>query len=175
MAKRLTDTNKWDKTWYFDLKPIYKLFWIFICDKCTHSGIWDVNFKLASFMLGEQINEQEARRLFQGRYEELKNGDKWFIKDFIKFQYGHLNDRNNVHSSVLRELDKEGISDPSQTLTSPLSRPLPDHKDKDKVKDKDTNKDKNKDNCIYRCRKCHKEFDNMLHDGLCKICYREVK
>ena len=43
MAKRFTDTMKWNEDWYLDLALVDKLFWIYICDNCDHAGIFKPN------------------------------------------------------------------------------------------------------------------------------------
>jgi hypothetical protein len=58
------------------------------------------------------------------------NGDKWFIPEFIDFQYGELNPNSNVHKSVIALLEKynlEGYMKGSQGVQSTLN-----NKDKDK-------------------------------------------
>ena len=55
MAKRFTDNQKWSKSWFMDLEPKDKLLWIYMIDSCDHAGIWEVNWKLTSFMVGFQV------------------------------------------------------------------------------------------------------------------------
>ena len=62
------------------------------------------------------------------------NGDKWFIPDFIDFQYGELNPNSNVHKSVISLLQRynlEGYVKGLQTLPNTVQ-----DKDKAIVKDK---------------------------------------
>jgi len=39
MAKRFTDTEKWNEDWFLEIINPHKLFWIYICDNCNHAGI----------------------------------------------------------------------------------------------------------------------------------------
>lgn len=117
----------------------YKLLWDFICHDCDHAGIWHVDFDVAQLYIGNDavINEDEALGFFnsgESRIEILSEGEKWFIRPFIEFQYGTLNPNNRVHLSILNILKKNKIK--------PLVSPLLGAKDKDKDKDMDKDKDK---------------------------------
>jgi len=126
MAKRFTATEKWIDPWFCNLRPIDKLFWIYLLDNCDHAGIWQVNWPLVKFHLGDfDFNEI----VFNGRIIELSK-EKWFIPKFIIFQYGELNPENRAHLSVINILKKEGA-------LKGLKQPLQGCKDKDKDKDKD--------------------------------------
>lgn len=126
MAKRFTDSEKWKKNWFRKLPNDMKLFWVYICDNCNIAGIWDVDFELASFFIGNEMSEMVVLRYMEKQILVL-NDSKWLIKDFVCFQYGVLTPNNNLHRSVLNLLNNSGAS---QGLTSPLAG------DKVKVKDK---------------------------------------
>ena len=110
MAKRLTDTEKWKKCWFRQLKPVYKCFWQYICDNCNHAGIWDVDFDLAEVFIGEKLDQKEIKQIFKKQYWELHKGFKWLIIDFIRFQYGELNTSNTMYVAVRNALRQEGVS-----------------------------------------------------------------
>ena len=133
MAKRFTATEKWRDKWFRKLPAEYKLFWIYLVDECNHAGIWEVDFELANFVMGVEISEENALKIYDGRIK--KTGDKWFLPKFIEFQYGVLNPENRAHLSVINILKKEG-------LYKGLIRPLQGRKDMDKVKELDKDKDK---------------------------------
>lgn len=136
MSKRFTATEKWDRPWFRDLPNEYKLLWIFICDKCDISGTWYVDMRLAEFSLGIKLDCNEAKRLFSKQIDVLNDGSKWFIKDFISFQYGELVANNNLHRAVIKCLEISGAS-------QPLVRVLAGDKVmvKDKVKERIINKE----------------------------------
>lgn len=135
MAKRFTATEKWDKVWFRKLSPDYKCFWIYITDRCNHAGIWEVDFELASMYIGMKIDPIEVSTVFKKQYTELNGGSRWFLRDFIDFQYnGNLNPLNKVHLSIINILKKEGVY---KGLTRGLQAP----KDMVMVKDKDMVKD----------------------------------
>lgn len=137
MAKRFTDNEKWKDAWFMDLPAKYKLFWLYILDECNHAGVWKVNFKVASFYIGEHLEHSEVKRILNDRITIID--DKyWYIDKFIKYQYkcdvSGLNVKNNAHLSIINILNEYDLFKP---LTSPLLGVM----DKDKDKDKDKKKD----------------------------------
>jgi len=99
---------KWDKEWFQELDPKYKCLWLYLCDKCNHAGVWDVNFPLMQFVIKADFNRTEVLSIFKEHIQELPPGDKWLIVDFVDFQYGPLNPENRAHASVIEILKKEG-------------------------------------------------------------------
>lgn len=138
VAKRFTDTEKWKDDWFLRLKPVDKIFWLYICDNCDHAGIWKVSSHLAGIMIGQDVDLELALLGFGPKVQKLSD-DYWFIPNFIRFQYGLLDESNKVHKSVLAILKSKGLEAP----TKPHASPLLGAKDKDKEKDKD--KDQNQD------------------------------
>jgi hypothetical protein len=146
MAKRFTDTDKWTKKWFRNLTPGSKLFWQYLLDSCNHAGIWEVDFGLAAFQIGVELDEDEINAAFRDKVTALDNGEKWFMNDFVDFQYGELKQNNNAHLSVAKILSKYDVlkgapyvhrsnGGARQPLTSTLSG------DKDKAKELVTDKD----------------------------------
>lgn len=135
MAKRFTDTNKWDRAWFRKLSPSMKCAWVYLCDKCDHAGIWTADFESMSFHVGEPITQEMCLTSFADKIRAV-GSDKFVLQSFIDFQYGTLNPENRVHQSVISRLQKEGAN---KDLISPLEGA------KDKDKDKDKEKDKEKD------------------------------
>jgi hypothetical protein len=128
MAKRFTDTDKWKKPFIRGLQTPYKILWLYILDECDHAGIWQVDFDVARIKIGEpNINEKDALTAFGDRVIVIE--DKWFINDFVEFQYGELNPANRVHKSVIDIISK--------FKNKPLNSPLKGAKDKDKEEDKE--------------------------------------
>jgi len=133
VAKRFTDTEKWADKWLRELPVHLKLFWIYICDRSDHAGIWKVDMPLASFQIGEQITEGEALLAFEGRVFPTADGSLWVIPKFIRFQYGQLvltakkgNKPNKVHLSVARRIRELCAREASDSLAAlELARNLP--------------------------------------------------
>jgi len=127
MAKRFTDTNKWEKAWFRKLEPKMKCVWLFLCDRCDHAGIWEVDDDAFCYFIGENISKDEILKKIGDKIEFIED-NKLIIKGFIDFQYGKLNPLNRVHQSVIQRLEKIA---PYKPLISPLEGA----KDKDKEKD----------------------------------------
>lgn len=145
MAKRFTDTNKWRKPFIRGLQGAYKLFWFYILDDCDHAGIWIVDMEVANIRTGQNITEEDALKIFESKITVFDNGERWFIQDFIDFQYGILNDSNRAHKSVINILLKYKLLNKDMTLISPLQGV------KDKDKDKELDKDKVKKGVRGKC------------------------
>lgn len=129
MPKRFTATEKWVDPWFCELDPLNKLFWIYLLDNCDHAGMWQVNWPLVRFHLGNFVFDD---KLFRDRIIALSD-NKWHIPKFIAFQYGELNPDNRAHASVIKILEKEGAS---KGLNRGLIAPM--DMVKDKVKEKTT-------------------------------------
>jgi len=105
--KRFTATEKWMTQWFQELSPAMKCFWIYLCDNCDAAGVWDSNFRMASFVIGSEI-ARDSLAAFGGRVVELRPGKFW-IEAFISFQYGKLSRACLPHLRVLNLLEKHGI------------------------------------------------------------------
>jgi len=141
--KRLTDTMIWNKEWYQDMDPQEKLLWRYLCDSCDMAGVWDSNWKLASFQLGFVVTETDMGALGD-RVQVMANGDI-LVVDFIEFQYGNLGESSSVHKGVRKCLESHDLSYPFISLNKALPNPSVRTKDKVKVKAKAKAKVKDKD------------------------------
>lgn len=121
MAKRYTDSNKWNKSFFQSLTPKMKLAWLYLCDACNHGGVWDVNLSLMSFQVGENISMKELLNTFKDKVHLM--GDKLFIPSFIEFQYGNLNPKNKVHKSIIDQAERLKFDITSSPLLAP-TKPL---------------------------------------------------
>lgn len=100
-----------------------KLLWIYLCDSCDYAGVWDVFPQQAELHTGYQYDWETVIDGFNGKVIQVDT-DKWFIPDFIAFQYGALNEKNRVHNSIIKRLEKLGIRQaPSKGLGSPYEAP----------------------------------------------------
>jgi Ni/Co efflux regulator RcnB len=123
MAKRFTDNNKWKKRWFKELPMQYKLLWIYILDDCDHAGIWEVDLDVAEIRIHPTPDgkvsflQNECEDIFADQIVVLKeHNHKWFIPDFITFQYGKLNPSSRVHQSVIQILEKYNLYEPAKEL-----------------------------------------------------------
>ena len=148
MAKRLTDSNKWNDSWFTNLPMDIKLVWIYLLDTCDHAGVYKTNIRLLKFQTGSERTEEELIEFFKERI--YITGDKWFIPKFVTFQYKNFFTNNAPAVKSARELlVNHSIIKPNDnsfiTLTQPLLNPSIRTKDKDMDTDKDKAIDKNID------------------------------
>lgn len=136
MPKRFTSTEIWDEDWYLEMPNEYKLFWYYMLSKCDHAGLFRVNTKKFSLMIGANISSKEALKLFNADKDRIREvtTSLWLIEDFFVFQYGKvLNTNSKVHESIQKAYNQANIN-----LTS--IRGLSDLKDRVKDKDKEIKK-----------------------------------
>ncbi len=154
MAKRFTDTAIWDKAWFRKLPPRLKETWRYLCDKCNHAGIWEIDIEALVFNVGESVTMEEIQTSFGDRINRFCE-NKIFISSFISFQYKcsveRLNPKSKIHKSVIEILEKH-------SLYKPFGNPL------ERVKDKDKEMDKDKD----------KENENQFQDEPIKNIQKEI-
>ena len=109
MAKRFTETLKWDDPWFLDLNSEEKLLWLFLCDKCDISGVIDFSPRHADFFINGSSRSSSNIKSLEDRITKLESG-KYFLKGFIEFQYGTLKPSCKPHLAVIKMLEKNGIS-----------------------------------------------------------------
>lgn len=179
MAKRLTDTGKWNKPLLRSMKAPYKLLFLYLLDECDHAGIWQVDIDVAQLKIGEKIRLEEALKVLGHKIMVIDGGQKWFIPDFVDFQYGNLNPKNKVHNSIINILLKYNLLTEEykiKGLASPIDYPLQGAMDKDKEKEKDKEEGDSKGEIqvplFYRQFKhlklTHGEFDKLIDSGYSK-------
>jgi len=139
MAKRFIDTKMWDKAWFRKLTPKNKLIWLYLLTRCDHAGIWDADWDLAEFMIGEWVGYEELPEVIKKKMKYIKGEDQYFIPSFIDFQYGELKENSKPHLSVIKRLTEKGLLTVLHTL-------------KDKDKDKDKGKDKKKSFLTFKSK-----------------------
>ena len=132
MAKRFIDTKMWDKAWFRKLSPKNKLIWLYLLTRCDHAGIWDADWELAEFIIGETVTYEELPEIIKDKMQYIEGEDQYFIPSFIDFQYGELKEHSKPHMSVIKRLVEKKLYKGSQRVTVTLKA-----KDKDKVKVKD--------------------------------------
>lgn len=110
--KRFTETLIWDDPWYRKMPLKYKLLWKYLCDKCDNAGVWVKDMETAAYFIGEEINEAEALRLINNGKERIKvlTDDKWYIKEFIEFQFGNISSESNIGKSIVKLIEKYNVT-----------------------------------------------------------------
>lgn len=140
MAKRFIDTDLFRKPFMRSLEAPYKALWIYLLCECDHAGVWPVELDVAQLRMGMKLDPEKAVEKMAGAVVLIDDGTKWYLPDFVEFQYGTLNPANRVHSSVIERLARYGIDPNDTSQNKGLGSPLQGAKDKDK--DKDTQKGK---------------------------------
>lgn len=112
MGKRFTDTEKWKDPWFRKLSPKLKSFWQFITDNCDVAGVWKVDMDLAGFLIGNSYTEEEVLTAINNEKERIRviAKGRWFVCEFVKYQYGKLSDKCQPHIPVLNLLKSYGLN-----------------------------------------------------------------
>lgn len=139
MSKRFIETTLWTQNkWFRKLQPHHKLLWIYLITNCDSVGVWEEDLELTEFIIGYEY-KQEDLLIFGNRLKKF-NGKKYWIKDFVEFQYGELKEENltnKPHQSYISLLKKHSL-----WIDYKKSIGTDKEKDKDTDKDKDIDKDK---------------------------------
>lgn len=102
MAKRFTDTDKWDDDWFLSLPPRYKCVWSWLCDHCDGIGLQKLSLSKLSFEIGEPINLDDFDKYFGERAHWLSHDTIW-IHGFIFAQHKTLYPTNKAHVNIARK------------------------------------------------------------------------
>ncbi len=137
-VKRFTETEKWRDVWFQDLTDKQKLAWLYLCDTCDASGVFEPNFRLADFSMGITLDWPAFLVVCKDRVTVLPDG-KWHLTRFVAFQYGELSEACAPHRNVLKLLNKHGLK---ERVALPLAKGSLTLKEKDKDKDKEKDRDK---------------------------------
>jgi hypothetical protein len=148
MAKRFTDTEKWEDEWFTDLSNDYKVIWFYLLDTCDNAGIWKKNIKKLNYLCNTDISTDDLLKVFGKRITILAD-EKWFINKFCVVQYGHdfLQSKNKAVLSAIKKLLIEGVQIdnryPMNTLSIGYQYPTdtPKEQEQDKVNNKDNVED----------------------------------
>ncbi len=134
MTKRFTETNKWEDKWFRSLGRAEKLLFVFICDKCSIGGFWEIDTELAAFFTGlDESSVQGALKGLQRAYKQV--GSILWLKNFLKHQGNlPLNPQNPAHRGIIRDftshsefkinclkLTQSPTKGPSKGLKRPIS------------------------------------------------------
>lgn len=123
MSKRLTSTEKWADPWFRGLTPETKLLWFWLLDNCDLAGVIRPDLQLASFQIGQPIDEKHIVELGE-RLQTLPDGKLNIVK-FVQFQYSvvsaELSAASSVHRGVIKALRLHKLLDnPSESLMQAL-------------------------------------------------------
>lgn len=100
---RFTASEKWGDGWFSDLKPIEKLIFLYLTDKCDNAGFFEINKRLDAFIIG--ISEQEyldGLNVIKKCYIRSRDEKKIWLKNYLKHQKNlPLNPDNNAHKQII--------------------------------------------------------------------------
>jgi hypothetical protein len=165
MAKRFIDTKIWDKAWFRKLSTKNKLVWIYLLGKCDHAGIWDADWELAEFIIGETVTYEELPEIIKDKMQYIEGEDQYFIPSFIDFQYGELKEHSKPHMSVIKRLAEKKLYKGFERVTiTPKEKDKEKEQYKVKVKDKKKDKDQREKDFMKKCKALQEKngFDNVM-------------
>ena len=117
MAKRYIETKIWDKSWFRKLEVWEKPVWFYLITKCDHAGTIDFDVDSFNFHLRSNNSKEIYLSLFEkfgDRVVLYEDGTKLWVKTFIDYQYGGLENLNpNVRpqKAVIDRLTAQGLLD----------------------------------------------------------------
>ncbi len=112
MTKRWVDQYMFERPWFRALSPRLKCFWLFLICKADLSGVVIVDYDLASFQIGEKVQEEDLSA-FEDNVRKL-GGVKILLTKFVDFQFGKFDPeqtetRNRVHKAVMDRMRWNGL------------------------------------------------------------------
>ncbi len=107
MAYRFTNTEKWNDSWFSELKQFEKLLFIYLCDNCDIAGFYEINFKRIASDLDTKNNIISAALLGLNRGLIIsESNDCLYIRNFLKHQKNlPLNEKNNAHLGIIKRFE----------------------------------------------------------------------
>ena len=149
MAKRYTDSEKWQDSWFTDLTNDQKIIWIYLLDHCDNAGLWKLNIKNLNYFCSTNISVEDLIFIFKERLTKVGE-DLFLINKFCLFQYGpdFLNSKNKAVLSAINKLIQVGViykTTDNDTLSIGYRYPIDTPKEKEKEKEKEKDKDKEQD------------------------------
>jgi hypothetical protein len=132
MAKRFTDSEKWNDKWYRTLSPSFKHAWGYMLDCCDHAGVFERDDELATFRIGCEVDWDSFIEACGHRVLPLGDG-KLFIVGFVAFQYGVISEACKAHNPVFTSLRRHGLE---ERVLKGYPKGIQGDQDKDKDKDK---------------------------------------
>ena len=166
MAKRFVDTEIWNKAWYQELTLKEKILVKYIFEQCDCAGVWDINFRLASFIIGETVSYEDIENInTKNLLFEIFDNDKIFVIDFIKFQYGTLSENCKPHKPIIEKLKKYNLFE-RVSKGYPKGMDTLEEKEKEQLIEKEKDKEIKVSNPDNIFNPIVKEFHNKMKEIL---------
>jgi hypothetical protein len=146
MAKRFTDNEKWQDSWFTDLTNDQKIIWIYLLDHCDNAGLWKINIKNLNFFCSTNISVEELFTIFSKRITQI-GADICLINKFCIFQYGpdFLHSKNKAVEAAINKLIQVGVVKKHMginTISIPYQYPIDTSKEKEEEKEQEKVEDK---------------------------------
>lgn len=104
IAKRFTNTDKWDDDWFLDLPPIMKCVWEYLRDNCDGgTGFMKISFTRMS----RDIKGEVSRELFDSSFSERVHwfkADELWLPGYLFEQFKNLSPTNKAHVNMARKV-----------------------------------------------------------------------
>jgi hypothetical protein len=120
---RFTDCDKWKDPWFFDLPPMVKLFWQYLCDNCDLAGTIDLHPRIVNSYLGADLDLSAAQAALGDRVRVLPSG-KWYLTRFIAFQQPGGFKNCNAHRHIIKLLRQHGLPELADLYQSQIDDSL---------------------------------------------------
>lgn len=129
---RFTAPVKWNDEWFSNLKPIEKLVFLYLTDRCDNGGFFEINKRVDAFLIG--ISETEFidnLKIIRKCYVASKDGKKIWLKNYLRHQKNlPLNPENNAHKQIINIIKSNienfeydfNILGANQGLNSPIGK-----------------------------------------------------
>ena len=107
MAYRFTNTEKWDDAWFSELKPVNKLLYLYLCDKCDIAGFLEINTKKIAFDLGLCKQDVEGGlKSLNSKFVFSADNKYLFIRNFLKHQKNYpFNEKSTTYKKIIECLN----------------------------------------------------------------------
>ena len=106
--KIMTDTDKWNDSWFRKLPANAKLLYLYLADRSDQAGVWEPDWELVEFHTG--IDKPAALMKHLNEKVEMLPNDKYWIKNYVIFQNSRgISRRARVHRAIFQSLEKNGI------------------------------------------------------------------
>lgn len=165
MAKRFVDNEIWKKEWFQDLSLKHKILIKYIFENCDIAGVMEMNYRLASFLIGEKITKMDIEEINNAKEQfYFIDNNKIYIRNYIEFQYGTLSENCKPHKPVIDKLKKYGILERvCKGFAKGIDTLEEKEKEKEQYKEKEQEKDKDKEKEISNSdMNCYGSYMNVV-------------
>jgi hypothetical protein len=114
MAKRFITDEAYEDLWFRKLPVEVKQFFHYMVVQCDMAGLWKVDIEKAEFnLLCKLPDREQLLKMLNVDKERVKEVDseRWWLVDFIEFQYGRLGSKAYIHKNVLKVIFRDRIRD----------------------------------------------------------------